>query len=79
MEFTKSLFYNPDVVGLEKFREIVILLLGTDLSELGMDSLIVGRSLNVADDTESDGVAVAVAHRAKIQLRRILLSMSFMH
>ena len=57
----------------------MVLLLSTDLSELRRDGIVVGGSLHVADDTEGDGEAVAVAHEGELQLQRVVLAVSVVH
>ena len=68
------LLHFPDVVGFEKLREVMVLLLGRDLSKLGMYGIVVGRSLHVADHTESDGEAILGRHHGKLQLQGVVLA-----
>ena len=68
------LFHFPDVVGLEKLCEVMVLLLGRNLSKLGMYGIVVGRSLHVADHTESDGEAILGRHHGKLQLQGVVLA-----
>ena len=65
---TYSLFHFPDIVGLQELCEVVVLLHARDLSELGVDGIVVGGSIDVADDTKGDGEAVTVAHQGEFQL-----------
>ena len=68
------LFHFPDVVGFEKLCEVMVLLLGRNLSKLGMYGIVVGRSLHVADHTESDGEAILGRHHGKLQLQGVVLA-----
>ena len=68
------LLHFPDVVGFEKLCEVMVLLLGRNLSKLGMYGIVVGRSLHVADHTESDGEAILGRHHGKLQLQGVVLA-----
>ena len=52
------LFHFPSVLGLKQFHEVMVRLLGFQLFNLLIDSLIVCGSLHVTDDTQCDGIAV---------------------
>ena len=68
------LFNLPDIVGLEELREVVVLLLAGDLIELGVDGVVVGGSLHVADHAEGDGEAVLRGHHGELQLQGVVLA-----
>ena len=68
------LFHFPDVVGFKQFAEVVILLRCLDLLYLLGYCFIVGRSLNVADNTESNGETVVIAHQSELQLQGVVLA-----
>ena len=65
--------------GLQKLSEVVVLLHARDLSELGVDGIIVGGSINIADDTKGDGETVAVAHQGEFQLQGVVLAVSIVN
>ena len=62
------LFNLPDIVGLEELREVVVLLLAGDLIELGVDGVVVGGSLYVANHAESYGETILGCHHGKLEL-----------
>lgn len=49
------------------------------LFNLSGDAIIIGRSLHVADDTQSDRESVAIAHQSKLQLQGIILAVSIVN
>ena len=57
-----ALFNGPDIVCFEHFTEIVIFLSGFHLFNLAVDAVFIGRSGNVADNTQGHGEAVFVVH-----------------
>ena len=59
------LLHLPDVVGLEEFGEVVILLCCLYLLYLLVDCVVVGWCVNIADDTEGDREAITIAHDAR--------------
>ena len=73
------LLHRPDIVGLEQLLEVVILLLGTNLGKLGVNGIVVGGSLDIADDTEGDGEAVAITHQGELQLQGVVLAVGIMY
>ena len=54
----EMLLHLPDVVGLKQLGEVVVLLLSRDLFELCIDGIVVGGSIDVADNTQGDGEAI---------------------
>ena len=52
----------------------MVLLLGRDLLELGVDGVVVGGSVDVADDTEGDGEAILGRHQGELQLQGVVLT-----
>ena len=74
-----DLLYGPDVVGLQQFLEVVVLLLGADLSELSVNGIVVGGSIDVADDTEGYGEAVAITHQGELQLQGVVLAVGIVN
>ena len=55
VEFANILLHLPGVVSLQQFFKVVILLLSTNLSNLGVNGLVVSRSIDIADNTQSYG------------------------
>ena len=56
------LFYFPDVIGFKKFCKVVILLGGLNLFYLSGYCIVIGGSLNVADNAQCNGESIAVTH-----------------
>lgn len=67
----------PNIVSLKEFGEVVVLLLLRDLINLRPNSVIVGGSLDIPDDTESDG-EVRSLHERKLKLESVILTMRVM-
>ena len=63
VEFAKILLHLPGVVSLQQFFKVVILLLSTNLSNLGVNGLVVSRSIDIADNTQSYGESIAITHQ----------------
>ena len=61
----EGLLHFPDVVGLEEFGEVVVLLLCLEVFYLLVDGIVVGRCVNVADNAEGDREAITIAHDAR--------------
>ena len=76
---TRGLFYCPDVVGLEQLLEVVVFLLSSYLSQLCVNSIVVGRSLNVANHTEGDGKTILRSHHSEFQLQGVILAVSIVN
>ena len=57
----------------------MILLLGGDLFELGVDSLVVGGSLHITDHTEGDGETILRRHHRKLQLQGVVLAVGIVN
>ena len=62
------LFHLPDIVGLQQFGEIMILLLTADLLNLSLHTVIIGRSIYITDDTKGNRESVTITHKGKFQL-----------
>ena len=62
------LLHFPSVVGLEKFHEVVILLLDLHIFYLLMYGIIICGSLNIADNTEGNWESMLVVHHGELQL-----------
>ena len=73
------LFYFPDVVGFQEFCKVVILLGGLYLLDLGGYGVIVGGSLNVADNAQCYGESVTVTHQGKLELQGVVLAVSIVY
>ena len=73
-----SLLHFPDVVRLQHLHEIVVRFPALYLFNLLVDGSIVGRSLNITDDTEGYREAVLVAHHGEFQLQGIVLAVGIM-
>jgi len=74
-----KLLYSPNVIGLKKFSEVVILLGSLDLFNLCSNCIIVGWSLNVTDNTKSNWETVAIAHQCKLELQGVVLAVSIVN
>ena len=57
----------------------MVLLLATYLLQLLVNSLVVGRRLHVADDTEGDGESILQAHHGQLQLQGVVLAVSIVN
>ena len=57
----------------------MVLLHARDFSKLSVDSVVVGGSIDVADHTEGDGEAVAIAHQGKLQLQGVVLAVGIVN
>ena len=44
-----------------------------------MNGIVVGGSLDIADDTKGDGETVAIAHQGELQLQGVVLAVSIVH
>ena len=73
---TVGLLNLPNIIGLEQLLEVVILLLGADLSELCVNGIVVGRSIDVANHTEGDGESILRRHHGELQLQGVVLTVS---
>ena len=73
------LFYFPDVVGLKELSEVVILLGGLDLLNLCRYCIVVGGSLNVADNAQCYGESVAVTHQGELELQGVVLAVGIVY
>ena len=71
--------YCPDIVGFEQFLEVVILLLSRYLSKLCMNSIVVGGSLDITDDTQCYGEAITVTHQGQFQLQCVVLTVGIVY
>ena len=69
----------PDIVGFQQLLEVVVLLLGADLSELSVNGIVVGGSIDIADNTQSYGETVAITHEGKLQLQGVVLTVSIVN
>ena len=76
---TVGLLYLPNIIGLEQLLEVVILLLSADLSELCVNSVIIGRSVHVANHAEGDGEAILRRHHGELQLQGVVLAVSIVN
>lgn len=56
----------------------MVILLRFHLFDLIVHSLIVGRSLNIANDTERYGEAVLIVHHGELELQRVVGVMTVM-
>ena len=57
----------------------MIRLLGLHFLNLRLYGIIVGGSLNIADDTKCHGESVAIAHQGKLELQGIVLTMCIVY
>ena len=73
------LFYFPDVVGLQKFTEIVVLLGGLDFFYLCGYGFIIGGCLDIADNAQGYGESVAVAHQGQLELQGVVLAVGIVY
>ena len=78
-ELFQVLFHLPDVVGFKQLLEVVILLLSRYLSKLSVNGIIIGRSLNIADNTECDGESILRSHHGKLELQGVVLAVSIVY
>lgn len=74
-----TLLHFPDVVGFEKFSEVVILLCCLYLFYLLVDGIVVGGSIDIANDTEGYREAIAITHEGEFELEGVILAVSIMH
>ena len=65
----------PDVVRLEQLGKVVVRLLGLHLFDLLVDGIVVGRSLDIADHTQS----YRPFHLGQLELERVVLTVSIMY
>ena len=73
------LFYFPDVVGFQELSKVVILLGGFDLFNLCGYGVIIGGSLNVADNAQCYGESVAVTHQGELELQGVVLAVGIVY
>ena len=73
------LFYFPDVVGLQKFTEVVVLLGGLDFFYLCGYGVIIGGCLDIADNAQGYGESVAVAHQGQLELQGVVLAVGIVY
>ena len=64
----RKLLNLPNVVGFKKFHEVMVLLPFLHIFYLLMDSVVVGRSLDIADNSKSNGKSMLIVHHGKLQL-----------
>ena len=69
----------PNIVGLQKLSEVVILLLAAHLVELCIDSIIIGGSIDIADDAKGDGETILRRHQGELQLQGIVLTVGIVN
>ena len=74
-----NLFHLPDVVGLKEFGKVVVLLCSLHLLYLSSDTVVVCRSIDIADDTESYWETVAIAHEGELELQGVVFAVSIVH
>ena len=70
------LFHFPNIIGFQQFCKVMIFLLTADFFYLGCHTLIVGRSINITDNTQGYGESVAITHESKLQLQGVVFTMS---
>ena len=70
------LFHFPNVVGFEELHEVVVFLLTLHLFDLLSNGSLIGRSLYVADYTESHWESMLVVHHGELQLQGVVLTVS---
>jgi len=57
----------------------MVLLLSTDVSQLGVNSLVVSGGFHVTNDTESDGESITITHQGEFQLQGVILTVSIVY
>jgi len=75
----EGLLNLPDVVGLEEFGEVVILLCCLDFFYLLVDGIVISRSFDIADDTECYGETIAITHEGELELEGVVLTVSIVN
>ena len=75
----RQLFYFPDVVGFQEFCKVVILLGSLYLLNLCGYGVVIGGSLDVADNAQCYGESVAVAHQGELELQGVVLAVCIVY
>ena len=73
------LFYLPDIVCLKELCKVVVRFLRIHFVNLVVYGLVVGRSFHVANDAESHGATVVVAHQGQFELQGVILAVCIVY